>query len=284
MDTKKLGGSCGTAIDKLKESNSHVWKQKINLILTYREVDSVRFQPNTFQEGSPEYLQWIQCDKLASAVTGLSLSDDMLEHVRGVTSGKEMYEYICILFQRHTLLYKLRARRDFYTVKMNSGEKLSSYINRVQQLGQMLKAMDVNIDRKETAMAILNGLAPQYENIITTRDALGDDSSGFTLYVVKSQPLQEEERRDMSHINASEPVLFSSNRFDFHPAQTHFCSYCKRRGHTDDRCWDENPSLRHKQYNRPQTSQKVQAFLADTNKNNYQGGSGSCLLAFSHRL
>lgn len=41
MDLDKVFAGRGTAIEKLKESNVYVWKQKINLILTSRGVEHV---------------------------------------------------------------------------------------------------------------------------------------------------------------------------------------------------------------------------------------------------
>lgn len=126
---------------------------------------------------------------------------------------------------------------------MNSGKILLSNIDRVQQLGQILKSMNVDIDRKETAMAILQELSFQLENIITTLHASRDDSSVFTLDILKSQLLQEEQQSVLRYINESEPVLFSSNRCTVSPARTYYCNYYKRRGHAEDCCWNESPSL-----------------------------------------
>lgn len=58
--------------------------------------------------------------------------DDTLEHARGLSSAKGMYDSICDVFQGHTLLNELRARRDFYIVEMKPREKILPFINRVQ--------------------------------------------------------------------------------------------------------------------------------------------------------
>ena len=94
---------------------------------------------------------------------GLSLSDEHLSHVKDATSAKHMWTCIKDLFERHTLLNKLAARRRFYTATMEEGEKVLTYINRVQQLAATLKSMGIEVDEKEVAMAVLNGLPPQYE-------------------------------------------------------------------------------------------------------------------------
>ncbi len=57
--------------------------------------------------------------------------------------------------------------------------------------------MDVTIDDKEIAMAVLNGLPPRFETIITALDAIGDDNASFTFDKVRSRLLQEERRSTM---------------------------------------------------------------------------------------
>lgn len=55
---------------------------------------------------------------------GLSLSDEMLKNVSHTTYDLEMWTELFNVHQRTTLLNKLPARRDFYTVTMNDGEKM----------------------------------------------------------------------------------------------------------------------------------------------------------------
>lgn len=68
MDVDKLSGGRGIAIEKQTESNSFVWKQKMNLILTYREVNHTVFSQNEYREKSPEYSEWVQFKELAEAI------------------------------------------------------------------------------------------------------------------------------------------------------------------------------------------------------------------------
>lgn len=244
MDSDKLVGSGALRIEKLSDDNYHIWKQEIELVLAYREVDVAVIEENQFQRGCPEYTKWKQCDKMARAIIGLSLSDDMLEHVRECSSAREMLQNIKNVFQRHTLLNKLRARRQFYTVEMKQNEKMLTYINRVQHCGSVLKSMEVDIDSKEIAIAILNGLPSEYESLITTLDALEDDKNLFTLELIKSRLLQEEKRKEMGNGNNSEAVLIASSRVQQFNRAPIICSHCKRRGHRESTCWDKFPSLR----------------------------------------
>lgn len=109
----------------------YIWKQKIIFVFTYREVDHVVSSKNRLDIDSPEQARLVQCGKQAQAIAGSSLSYEMLEHVPGSSSDKEMYENFRDVFGRQTLLNRLRSRRAFCTVEMKSGEIMLLYINRV---------------------------------------------------------------------------------------------------------------------------------------------------------
>lgn len=119
MESDKFGPSGALQIEKIFDYNYHVWKQRIELVLAYREVDDAIFKENAFQRDRPEFAKWNQSDKMACAIIGLSLFDDMLEHVREFETRIQMLHDIKKVFHRHTILNKLRARRSFYTVEMN---------------------------------------------------------------------------------------------------------------------------------------------------------------------
>lgn len=80
MDLEK-----GIKIDKINRSNFHIWKPKAELILAYREVDDVvEWTILSSRPKDPvERKKWEQCDRQACAIIRLSLSDDLVESVKG---------------------------------------------------------------------------------------------------------------------------------------------------------------------------------------------------------
>lgn len=60
------------------------------------------------------------------------------------------------------------------------------YINWTQKLGGVLESMDVAIAYQEIAMAVLSGLPPVYQNVITAWNALSTDGMIFNLDLVPS--------------------------------------------------------------------------------------------------
>ncbi len=112
-------------------------------------------------ENSEELQKWVHKDKTPRITIGLTLSDEMLENVSHTVTALEMWQEICNVLQRHTLLNKLAASRDVYTATMKENKKMLVYINRVLQMASVLQSMGVQIEDKEMAMAVLNGLPPR---------------------------------------------------------------------------------------------------------------------------
>lgn len=241
-----ISNSAGVRMEKLTETNFHSWKQKIELVLGHRGVDEMidaRLCPEKPPEEGDELVKWLKKDKTARMTVGLTLSDEMLKNVSLTTTALEMWTEICNVHQRHTLLNKLSARRDFYTATMVGNENMLSYINRVREKSAVLESMGVLIDDKELAMAVLNGLPPRFGTLITALDAIGDEDETFTFDKVKSRLLQEERRATMRSgaDRTSRPsALLQSSGDDRKGSGSKYCTHCHRTNHTEAYCWEKH--------------------------------------------
>lgn len=65
LHSERIGESCAVRIDKLAESSFQVWKQIMNLILTYRKVDDVAVEQDLQVVGIDGYRAWAQRNKQA---------------------------------------------------------------------------------------------------------------------------------------------------------------------------------------------------------------------------
>ena len=244
-----MEGSSGLfKIEKLSESNYHVWKQKVELILAFRELDDHISDSASPPSVDPEHDSWIRADAKARAVIGLTLSDEHLEHVRDCETAAAMWSVITDLFQRKTLLNKLACRRRFYSAKMAASEKAMAFISRVRQLSADCKAMGVEIDDKDVAMTVLCGLPDKYEHLIVAIDAAANDDT-LTMDFVKSRLLQEEQRileREGVSSGPDAALVNTQQQSVGRGTQAPECEHCGKKGHREPTCWKKYPHLRPK--------------------------------------
>ena len=166
----------GIKIDKLTATNLHEWRQRIKMVLALRDLDDM-----LDGDGKPtdaethELAVWKRRDTKASAIVGLTLGSEQLVHVSGCKKTAEMWSTLQGVFQRKSLMKKMKARREFYNVEMTVGEGMLGYINRVRNLGENLKAMGGEVTEMDVAMSVLNALTSKYENLLMALDANGEN-------------------------------------------------------------------------------------------------------------
>jgi len=89
------GGAAGMGIikiDKLTETNTHEWRQRIKVVLALRDLNDM-----IDEDGKPtdaydrELSLWKRRDTQASAIIGLALGPKQLEHVPGCKTTVEMW-------------------------------------------------------------------------------------------------------------------------------------------------------------------------------------------------
>ncbi len=110
-------------IEKLNENNFHIWKVKMRMVLSIKELETHLHDDNPPATPDPSFKEWIRNDGKARAFIGLSLSNNHLEQVQHLKSAREMWKSICDIYEKHTLFNQLTARRRFYTSVMNENRK-----------------------------------------------------------------------------------------------------------------------------------------------------------------
>ncbi len=235
-----------TKIEKLNGTNFYAWKQKIKHLLALKDLDDlVDGSPPAEGETEAVHKDWKRRDIKAQAIIGLTLSDEMLANTREVQTTKQMWKKICDVFERHTLLNKLSARRKFYTATLQEGESILQFANRIRLLAATLKSMKVLIDESEVAMAMLNGLPEAYDPLISAIDAISGEDDKLQFDYVKSRIIQEEQRinarTSQAASKAEAAALLSKDTTP--PDRRPTCAHCNKKGHKEARCWKKHPHL-----------------------------------------
>ena len=82
--------SSTTKIEMLNNSNYHHWKIRIEHLLILKDLEDFLYDdpPSSETSTTAQVALWRKKDKKAQAVIGLSLSNELLENVRDVTTTK----------------------------------------------------------------------------------------------------------------------------------------------------------------------------------------------------
>jgi len=230
------------------------------MVLALRDLDDM-----LDEDGKPtdaefrESALWKRRDTKASAIIGLTLGSEWPEHVSGCRTTASMWLPLQGVFQRKSLIKKMNARREFYTVEMTVAEGMLGYTNRVLNHGENLKTIGGEVTEMDVAVSVLNGLTSKYENLLVALDAKGVDE--LSLDFVESRLLQEERRQadrspatkrigDIALVGANYPG--QGRRGDLPKIE---CYYCHKFRNISHDC----PELKAKK----QRQDKVAAIAAD---------------------
>ena len=263
-------------IDKLSDDNFHAWKTRIQFVLALK--DSARYlEEEVPLSTDPTHSSWLQGDIKARAIIALTLSDTHLDQAQHAPTAKKMWSLICDIYEKHTLLNKLSARRRFYTATMLETESILQYSGRIRQLASTLKSMSVTIGDAEMAMAFLNGLPDRFDPLISALDTHDSDSSTFTLDFVQSKCLQGEQRhkhRSAAALAHAEAALLASKSSTDPSQQT--CVHCGK--HKDSsKCYRKYPHLM--PLNHPLRRKKALMADAQSSQDGPSDDTVFCLLA-----
>lgn len=221
-------------IEKLNDTNFHIWKVKIRMLLSIRELDQYLDDIQPPAVSDPIYKKWSTNDKKATAFIVLSLSTGHFEQVQHASLAKEMWNLVCDIYEKHALLNQLAARRKFYSAAMDESEKVLEFAARVRQVASTLKSMNVTVEDQGKAITFLSGLPNRFDSIITALDALSDVEGKFTFDFVVSRCNQEEQPhllRDIQSLAKSETAALLASK----SGQSGKCIYFGKQ-HSSTKC------------------------------------------------
>lgn len=79
----------GLNVEKLNDTNFHIWKQKFNFVFEFLELDSVVIMSGHTSNKDKHWDQ-IRRETEAKGIIGFALSDEHLDHLLGVCSSSDM--------------------------------------------------------------------------------------------------------------------------------------------------------------------------------------------------
>jgi hypothetical protein len=107
----------------------------------------------------------------ALALIGLHVKDHHLGKVAAAKTAKELWDDLEAMYKSKNNARKMLLRREINTLKLGSGEPISMYVARAENLYKNLTASGSDMKPEVLAFAILAGLPDEYGTLVTILEA-----------------------------------------------------------------------------------------------------------------
>ncbi|KFM70371.1 Retrovirus-related Pol polyprotein from transposon TNT 1-94, partial [Stegodyphus mimosarum] len=184
--------------------------------------------------------EFLKRDKQARAIINLCIDDSQIIHVRDETTTAGTWQKLKSIHERSNLSSKLYLLRKLYSIKMAEHGDMIAHITHMMDLVERLKAIGENIPDQHVAALMLVSIPESYNNLITAIEAR--EETLITTDLVKTKLTDEYNRRleQQADRSSNSSTAFKSainaRNYD-NSRQKKFCTFCKRSGHTRERCF-----------------------------------------------
>ena len=229
-------------IEKFKGNDFQQWKFKLSLVLAEEDLLTLvkgerRIAEN---ERDPQVIATFnKQDVRARSIICQALDNSLIPHVAAATSAADMFGRLMEQYERKGRASSMYLRKKLFTARMREGENLSTHLNSISELVQQLEGINKPVTEEDVITIIINSLPPSFENLCTNLEGMED----LSLRTLKSRLLQEEVKR--SEKTDEDAHAFNANGKGGKP-QKKWCAYCRKTGHTIDKCFKRNKANKSK--------------------------------------
>jgi hypothetical protein len=152
---------------------------------------------------NPAYPLWYQQDKIVLTALISSLSENILVHVYGLHTSRDVWLALEKMFASQSKARVLQSRLQLTTLKKGP-MSIPDYFQKAQALSQSLAIIDEPLKDSELISYILAGLGPEYDSLVTTVSTRIDPITIDDLY---GYLLTHEQRLEHFHSAGDSSIL-----------------------------------------------------------------------------
>ena len=187
------------------------------------------------------YEKWSKCEAEAYHTIFRYLSPEVSIHAAGIETSRDLWDD---LENRYSQMELATYCELFAQLKETTGESCKNgreFVDRVRLLVNRLNAIaPESIGDKAHIAILLTQIGPEYAYII---DSIQNDKEPVNPTAVGTR-LANAERTVRGKESASQSAVISTGSINAVRTSVTRCSYCRRRGHEEQRCWKKNPHLK----------------------------------------
>ncbi|UYV62168.1 hypothetical protein LAZ67_1008103 [Cordylochernes scorpioides] len=176
------------AVEKLNGQNYRSWKYNIKMLLIEKGLWDVMFKDEDTQDAKLK----AQKDR-ALAVIALSINTEHQIHIIDCSSPLDAWKNLEQVFEPKSRSRILQLKKQFVNIKLQTGESMLDYLNRLKICTDHLKEAGAEVDDQDIAYSMLSGLPDSFDTLVMSFGNVED--SDFTSNKVRNTLLTEYERR-----------------------------------------------------------------------------------------
>ena len=241
------------SIEKLDPTNYFTWSFKVLRYLEGKDLDSAltAVPPTPPGEDADEVElaafdlkmnSYVKNNKKVRSILSTVISNEVLPMVMPLESCKDIWDVLKVRLCQSDFYNKYALRLKLYNEKMEN-ESVHSYVSRIRALVLKLRFIGCTVDEQEESVCLLNGLPPEYGSLV---QLICNGSENLTLDAIVGRILAHQSQSSVSSQHQAmraeyrrpprNATPYDRDR-DFPPTSSDlFCNYCKKRGHTKDKC------------------------------------------------
>ena len=205
-------------IDKLTSDNYHSWKFNVKMFLIAKDLWGIANGTEVLANDAPEdeRAKFRKRDHLALATICLSVSSSLQIYVRSCETSIDAWKSLAKRFEEKTLSKRIFYRRKLYGARMTKGMDVVTHLNYMKTIAEHLEAVEDPVSDKDLVMILISSLSDDYDNLITTLEALDENDAKLTWDYVRDRLITEGERKKGANSglrnNHDQDALYTSSK------------------------------------------------------------------------
>lgn len=182
-------------------------------------------------------LEDIEDDERAQSIIALNLGKGFIHHVTDKATAKEMWDELSKLYGATGKHSKIALKIKFFRLEMKPGEQMGHFISEMKSIMTQLASIDAKVDPDDAIAVLLKSMPLECDSLVTTLTHLPNPT-----WEGCEAALLEEEQKIKRRNGGTASTSTSTSEQAFFSASKLKCSFCKKKGHTEAKCFKKDPS------------------------------------------
>lgn len=212
---------------KLGNSNYHVWKFNMELLLLERELWDVVSGDTPSPSGGEDAAKWLVRDGKARAAIGLAVEESQKVIIKQLKTSKEFWDALKKHHEKANITNKVSLLRQMSSMRFSGSRTMEDHIADFLSIVDRLRDLGETVEDHKAVAFLLGTLSEEYNNVISSLEMRPE--ADLTLDLVKEKLLQEYKRKCGGE---QADTAFKTQKKKFVPK----CYSCGKPGHMKRDC------------------------------------------------